>query len=381
MKINKLVIAGIMSVGLLASCSNDDSAPSNQAKKAVVSLSLSSGATRVYDNLPATDGSVIGMDEGSISRLAVCYFSKTGKIIKIFPYEKADLGDFKTPLKEDVTTDADSMYVIANFPKGKISADITTIDDVRKVVYDLANTTYDEATGKTQETTLNSQNTGHLLMFSKLATGLSLSNTAVSVTANLERTVARICLNSLTQSLADTKANFVPTEVFMYNVSNNLTLPKLESTSIVNGEYTDANTSTPGVLNASSQNAYLSSGYINFASNPTYFSKPTYFYVFPGEDVAFEVKGLYTDASNVTTVKYYKIIVNHIDKGDVTSTINGTNTPYKGRDAIVDPNIAYNLSLKIVGEGSKTPDTSVPGTVQVSLTVAPWTTVNQNTQL
>lgn len=380
MSINKLVFAGIMSVGLLASCAGDETAVDDTAKAAVVNLNVSTTTRTSGTSLPTGTG-LVGEAEGTLNRICVCFYnSTTQKVVTLAEYTSS-----LTSLSVTTTTAADSMYVIANAPSGAFAGQ-TTASGIRTVIQNLKYTTY--ASSATTETTVNSQNTNYLPMVDRKATGLSSGTTTSSLSVSLKRLVARAALTGITVDFSSNTAlssagTFQPTEIFMYNANDQLTLEGACTSSsansfcvasgLVSGETTGTTTSTYSTATTTNY-SYLSSGYLSSTastagSSTSYLSSsPYYFYVYPNTKTAsptkLVIKGLFYDGST-TTVVYYPIIINHAQTG--TTGTSGTET--------VDANTCYNIAATIQGRGSTGPDVDVtPATVTATISVSAWTT-------
>jgi hypothetical protein len=231
---------------------------------------------------------------------------------------------------------------------------------------------------------VNSQNTNYLPMVDREATGVSSTTTSSAVSVSLKRLVSRVALTGITVNFSSTgafsSATFTPTEIFMYNANNQLTLEGACTSSsndigvasgLVTAEYTDKTTTsgTPSALGTNANYVYLSSGFLNLSNSTSYLSSsPYYFYVYPNAKTSsptkLVIKGWFYDGST-TSIVYYPIKIDHTQTG--TSGTSGNES--------VAANTCYNISTVIKGKGSSGPDDDItPATASSTITITSWTT-------
>ena len=319
---------------LLFSCAADNSAiPENgSSKSAVVNISLSTGAvTRSNGSLPTDNGAAVGSNEGKLNRICVGLFDANDKLVTLHEYNYN--GDENIPTR----TDAVKMLVFANVPVGAFAGKYV-LSDFYTVAQDLGYTTSSDGKTKTGVTTANSQSMTSLPMMSDVQTLNWASGTTLKPTVTLNRLVARVALTSISYSFSGSYSGctFTPTEVFMYNASNQLTN---WNTKTVSGSMSGEN------IAANANTVYLGSGTIS-----TY-NGPYYFYVFPNSNTTaptkLVIKGTFKTKSGTTYTTYYPITVNSSSlTGNIVSTITGGTG-----DSKISANTTYGLAATISGTG------------------------------
>lgn len=321
---------------LLFSCAVDNSAiPENgSSKSAVVNISLSTGAvTRTNGTLPTDKGSVVGSNEGALNHICVGLFDANDKLVTLYEYNYS--GNENVPTR----TDAVKMLVFANVPVGAFAGKYV-LSDFYTVAQDLGYTTSADGKTKTGVTTANSQSMTSLPMMSDMQTLNWGSGTTLNPTVTLNRVVARVALTNISYSFSGSYSGctFTPTEVFMYNASNQLTNWNTKTVSgSVSGENIAGNANT----------VYLGSGTISSFSS----TNPYYFYVFPNTNTTaptkLVIKGTFKTKSGTTYTTYYPIIVNSVSAaGNIISTITGGTG-----DSKISANTTYGLSVTLNGTG------------------------------
>ena len=319
---------------LLFSCAADNSAiPENGfTKSAVVNLSLSTGAdTRANGALPTDNGSVVGSNEGKLNHICVGLFDANNKLVTLYEY------DYKGDENVSTRTDAVQMLVFANVPVGAFAGKYV-LSDFYTVAQDLGYTTSADGKTKTAVTTANSQSMTSLPMMSDVKALDWGSGTTLSPTVTLNRMVARVALTNISYSFSGSYSGctFTPTEVFMYNASNQLTN---WNTKTVNGSVSGEN------IAGNANTVYLGSGTISS------FSGLYYFYVFPNSNITtptkLVIKGTFKTKSGTTYTTYYPITVNSSSPtGNIVSTITGGTG-----DSKISANTTYGLSVTLNGTG------------------------------
>lgn len=380
MKINNLFIAGIATIGILASCVNDQEVTQNTSGKDLVKVSLQlatgTASTRAVGALP-TSTDVTGNDakESNINRVCVGVFDENGNTVKI--YETTSFttieGDVtKVGVSFNSTTDAKKVIIAANAPEGSFK-NVAKDVDFKAIATDLKNTT-------SNTTTVNSQLATALPMYSgeEVLTGTS------PMTANIKltRMVARVAITSITNSF-DVKglyneASFTPQEIFMYNVNTSCKFDG-SYTALVNSNSAESTIGTISLTNNTtlSELAYLSTGYQESFSLTV---QPAYFYVFPNgstKPTKLIIKGIWKDKTNATgEVVYYPIIINHAQLG---TTFGENQTPDGTTDSQVAANTQYTLTATIQGKGVSSPESDItPAAISLTVAVNDWNTTSQN---
>jgi hypothetical protein len=416
MSINKLVFAGIMSVGLLASCAGNENAVTQESSEPAVirlTLSTSSATTKAGGStgttIPSTDGSTANSSTGEakLNRVCVGIFDGNVNASKVVTIQDVSSPTTATPNTVNTTTAAKYIAVVANAPSGYFKG-ITTLSGFMTKVADLGYTT--SADGNTAYAIaggVNSQLTTGLPMYcavQQLNGGTTLAaNSTTTASATLLRMVARIALTNITTSFetsgAYSGAVFVPKEIFMYNANTTYdwdnTMPS--AASLQTGESTDASNALLSTLTSYS---YLSSGvlsltgvapttaYSGTATELVYLKDPLtssttdnpyFFYVFPNSSSSASstttatkivIKGNWTFGGTTTTM-YYPILINHAQTG---TTITGT----PGTDTQIAANTRYGIKAVIRSIGVTSPASNIdPASVSLSVSVSSWTDASQ----
>jgi hypothetical protein len=431
MRINRLLIAGIVSVGLLTSCANNEESGGGTSSPAIVKLTLSTGSTtktgggttytgstgNYSTSTPAGTGTLAssGTDEAKINHICVGLFKTGGTTVSI---QEVDLssssvstssntnGEISTSIT--TTTDAQDIVIVANVPANKFKG-VATKTAFIQTAADLAYTTSADGLTSTP-TSLNSQKTTALPMFGSQTAINSTNSSSVSTTVPLTRMVARVGVTAITTAFdasgAYSSATFVPTEVFMYNANTSCNWDGSFTPSVQTGESTttpaSSSTAITSANNSSLTNyAYLSSGYLNFSSitpntttpstlnsSTVYATKylkttdtPLFFYVFPNNATAatkLVIKGIWY-FNGTYEIVYYPIVINHSQTGtSFNSGADGGAVP-AGTDSYVAYNTRYTLTAIIKGKGSSSPGVNItPANIAVKVNVNTWADTSQD---
>ena len=383
---NYLLIAVLMSVGMMTSCSSSDTEGNpTVGNPAVVNLNLGIKGTRASSTsaLP-TISNDITTGEGLVNAFMSGLFDANSSTVTINTASQTSI---------TTTTQARKIYVAANTAyttaDKALFAACTSTTDFAGLKADLSYTTSANGQDNSAKNTVNSQQMTGLPMFGKdenCFSSFATSNSS-SITVNLARLVARIDLNSLKSDFASTttypNASFTVHEIFMYNVndvctdggSDSQNTGLTESGTIGKCEQTN----TSGAINTSLNDyAYLSSGALTKAGTGTspvvYLTSttPFYFYVFPHSSTSptkLVIKGLFkTSSGDAGTELYYPIIIN-----DAAMSSN----PITDND-VITANHIYQLDVTLKGRGVTDPSQNItPATATVNFTVSGWATSPQ----
>jgi hypothetical protein len=432
MRINRLLIAGIVSVGLLTSCANNEESDGGTSSPAIVKLTLSTGSTtktgggstftttgNASTSTPTGTGTLAssGTDEAKINHICVGLFKTDGTTVSI---QEVDLssssvstssntaGELSTSIT--TTTDAQDVVIAANVPANKFKGVATKAAFIQTAA-DLAYTTSADGLTSTP-TSLNKQYTTALPMYGA-ATGINAAKGSTpSVSIALTRMVSRVGIKAITTAFdasgAYSSATFVPTEVFMYNANTSCNWDGSFTPSVQTGESTTTPASSSSAITSANNSsltnyAYLSSGYLDFSSiTPntattstlnsstvyatsylTSSNTPIFFYVFPNNNTAptkLVIKGIW-HFNGTYEIVYYPIIINHAQTG-TTFTNGGTSSSSiatGSTDSYVATNTRYALTATIKAKGSSSPSTDItPATVSVTVSVTAWADTSQD---
>ena len=400
MRINRLLIAGIVSVGLLTSCASDEESGGGTSSPAVVNLSLATnGATKTNTAFPGggDTGGTIGSYEGTVKNISVGLFDDKDYKLTLDDYDYSTNGN---PRSITTTTRAKKIVVVANVPLLSQFALITTrVGFLGTAPALLEYTTSTDGTSYSDRIKVGSQQPTGLPMFAEDDTQLSSLGTSSSAAPSvpLHRVVARVALTQLATDFSSTPytgAQFIPKEIFMHKVNDIYSWDGTASGSVstVTGESTTSILGSIG--NGTLGNyAYLSSGILDWSGNATAnqltTENPYFFYVFPHTATTptkLVVKGVFIPAGKTLEtdgeVMYYPIIVNHLQTNTTITDTGGTHNAGDAysTDSQLATNTCYNIKLTIQGRGVDSPDKDlIPATVSVTLTVAAWATTSQDT--
>jgi hypothetical protein len=427
MRINRLLIAGIVSVGLLTSCANNELTPPNDGGPATIKLTLATGGTRTGGGTyasgntigaPAGDGTLTNSstDEAKLNLICVGLFKQDGATVSIQEIDLSSATISVGTISKDITTttEAYDMVVAANVPTNKFKGITNKTNFIAKAA-ELAYTTSATASANTAATTLNSQQVTALPMYGAATNINSTSASTAQVNMSLTRMVARVGIKSITTAFdvngAYNGATFVPTEVFIYNVNNSCNWGNSFTTpsTVYSGESTTLDgtsaglASSPTTANAGSNTGYeyLSSGLLNFGTktptggtvNGLSVNKTDYlttgdnqlfFYVFPNDankPTKLVIKGIW-HFNGTYDVVYYPIIINHPQTGTTFNDGTGANssTAIKlGTADNVSANTRYTLSATIMGKGSTSPNVNIiPAVITLKMDVTLWANTGQD---
>jgi hypothetical protein len=393
MRINKLFFAGIATIGFLASCVNDEEVSQSPSSKDSVNVSLQlttgTATTRTIGTLPLnTESDVTGSSakESKINRICVGVFDASSNTVTIYEQSVDQTSSAtSTSVNFNTTTVATKVIIAANAPEGWFK-NIATENAFKAKAADLAYTTISNGTGTTTPTTVNSQLSTALPMYS--AETALIAGTPMTATITLTRMVARVAITSITANFDATGlytgASFTPTEVFMYNANTSCNWDGTYTQSLQTGESTTPigtswidQTVLSSVTESLTDYSYLSTGAISSFTSGT-LSSPYYFYVFPnsaGTPTKLVIKGTWYYDSKYSVV-YYPIIINHLQSG---TSINGSTTEAPSNDSQVAANTQYALTATIKGKGVSSPGTDInPAAISLTVSVNPWSTTSQD---
>ncbi len=219
---NYLLIAVLMSVGMMTSCSSSDTEEHTPVgNPATVNLSLGLQTRASSSSAMPTSSSTYGTGEGTVAAFMSGLFDANSSTVTINTASQTSI---------TTTTQARKIYVAANTVNNTadkaLFAACTSTTDFTGLKADLSYTTSTNGQDNSAKNTVNSQKMTGLPMFGKdedcFSTFATSNSSSVDVT--LGRLVARIDLNSLKSDFASTttypNASFTVHEIFMYNVND-----------------------------------------------------------------------------------------------------------------------------------------------------------------
>jgi hypothetical protein len=388
MRIDKLVIAGIVSMSMLASCAGSDNGKSPTEPASPVNFTLSlTGAPVTTKTAIATDPNATAYitSESTINNLVVGLFDANSNLVTLTPLAGTALSGGKVYVTGNslVTKAAVAVNVPSSFFSG-----VKKLSDFEGVQANLDYTASNDAsaagTAGQFATALPMAGEGIVTI-----TPNGTSSASGAVIVPLTRMVSKITLSGITTSFSGVyaAATFTPTEVFMYNVSplancntntttSAINLPTV-STAWLHGEQV-----TP-VVSAITPKNYLGTAALSGTAKTLPWSGYYTFYVFPNNSATIQtelmIKGDFcSDGTNATkTTVYYPIIINHAMAGTTfTGTTGGNPDGGIGNDGVIQNNRVFNLTATITSQGTTNPAQPInTANVTVTVSVNSWPTI------
>lgn len=354
---NYLLIAVLMSVGMMTSCSSSDTEENTPVgNPAVVNLQLNGKA--ITRSTPSTD-------EANITNGQAAAFDASGAIV-------GTVQSFSTSTPTvNTTTQATQISVVANPGSNSVFTGIVNRANLEAVTTDLAQTTADVKQQKSQNPTKLPKYGNTLVNFS--------TNANITQSVDMYNLVGRITLSSIKTNFLGTGyagATFVPKEVFLYNANTVCTFGGTGS-SPQTGENTD---NTSYAVTTPTNYYYLSSGEIASYNelSPTSYT----FYTFPNTSTTtptkIVIKGAFTPNGGSPEYVYYPITINKLQTG-TTIKKDGTDRPANDpNDSKIVQSTSYDVSITISGKGVKNPGNDItPATATITMNVKDWTDYTQ----
>ncbi len=357
---NYLLIAVLMSVGMMTSCSSSDTEENTPVgNPAVVSLELNGKA---MTRSKASDG------EATISGGQAAAFDASGAIVGTV--QNFSTSTSTTPTI-NTTTQATQVSVVANPGSTSTFNGIVNKTNLEEVTTDLASTAKAATTESGQDPTKLPKYGNSSVDFS--------TNTSVDQPVNMYNLVGRITLSSIKTDFTGTGyagATFVPKEVFLYNANTVCTFGGTGS-SPQTGENTD---NINYAVTTPTNYCYLSSGEIASYNelSPTSYT----FYTFPNISTTtptkIVIKGAFKPSGGSPEYVYYPITINKLQTG-TTIKKDGTDRPANDpNDSKIVQSTSYDVSITISGKGVKNPGNDItPATATITMNVKDWTEYTQ----
>jgi hypothetical protein len=356
---SKLLMAGMMLIGLLASCSENDKSPIEKGKSMKLTLNLTSPTvtkTAITDD-PNTTTYIAS--ESTINNVVVALFDVSGNLVGgIQSFSSSQVTNHQVS-----ATGSSSMTQVAvavNVPAASF-ANVKTLSDFEGVQASLDNTATSDASaaGATQQyaTALPMAGEGTV----------TIAQSAGTATVTLTRLVGKVILSGISPNFSGVYANasFTPTEVFMYNVPSTANCNAQSATSAIASAPTFLQGEQVSPLLTTNPKNYLGTGALSGAVQTIPWSNQYFsFYVFPNNNSTTQtqliIKGLFKmNSSDTGTTVYYPITLN---------------------SGAVQNNKVYNLTAVIGCIGTTDPRIPLNVPVGVTLTVANWaSTITQGT--
>ena len=371
----KFLLAGIVAVGMMASCANDGAIQTKKAEPATITIALKG-------NSETTKTAADLNKDGQINRIAVGLFDADNNLVSITePAFTVSSSSGNLTANVTGTTLVTKVAAVANAPAGAFSS-VKTLDAFHKVAIDISNTSTSDG-GTTADGTKQYESD---LPMEGDGTVTDASTGTGAATFSLTRLVSKIELDDITVAFdangAYSNSKFVPTDIFMYNAAEttyaNYASPYVADPTLLQGQ--DGST---GVT------TYLGSGPLSLTQATSYPTVYTFFTmpIMPSKNTnttsktKLIIEGTFTDNSGATSTVYYPIIINHVMAGTYSDA--GTTTAYTQQgteDGLIAPNTYYKLMATIKTKGvSNVTDELTSAAITLTVTVNPWpTALTQN---
>lgn len=370
----KFLLAGIVAVGMMASCANDGAIQTKKAEPATITIALKGNSETTKTTADLTN-------DGQINRIAVGLFDADNNLVSITePAFTVSSGTLTANVTG--TTLVTKVAAVANAPAGAFNS-VKTLDAFHKVAIDISNTSTSDG-GTTADGTKQYESD---LPMEGDGTVTDASTGTGAATFSLTRLVSKIELDDITVAFDANGAyagyTFIPTEIFMSNVAetaySNASSPYISSLTYLQGEST----------NSTNYAQYLGTGTINSSLTTAATDYNTVYTFFPmanngsGKKTKLIIKGILYSSSTISDANkvgtyYYPIIINHVMSGTTTDG-NATYTA-NGTDGQIAPNSYYKLSATIKSKGVTDPTQELTSAaINLTITVTAWpTALTQN---
>lgn len=394
---------------LLSSCINDVELadPGSGTSDKTLTLTINTGSTAEnagtrVTNITSDPKDDVNKPEEKINRVTVGIFNSEGttvKIIKEFASGDAGLtGDTHNiaTLTSASLASGDQVLVAVNAPSGTFSG-VTNVNEFELKTIDIG-----AALATSGGSVGPAEVSDNLPMF---GTGSILDNSGLKATVLVYHLVSKISLNSLSVAFdangAYSAATFTPTEVFLLNVPNKLTVSPVGSVATTYTGYSSPGgtgsdlwchgaISTDGISTTTySLKEYLGTGTFNptatalsgdgTSSATAAWGGATanklFFYTMPNKNTTtyntrLVIKGNFVPNTGGTSTTYYYPV--DINIGDNGSAVDGGNVK------VVAPNINYQLGVIIKSIGVTDPTGTLnQNSVSVTATVQPFVAGSQ----
>lgn len=375
-KLTKTLLAFAMMAGFAACSSDSDTGSNTPQGDRYLTLSINTKSVMRTTMLDSDPGSA---SEDAINSLTVGIFNDAGDAVKIEEFASSAFdtssGTIQVVITNQGLVDGNKVIAVANAPSGTFSGctDITSFKAKAMTIDDaLANGAAEKITNfpMVGNSTI-AATTGHV-------------NFTADVT--LYHMVAKVSLAPIAIDFSGNtlypSATFTPEELFLYNV------PASQAY-----WYTPGTTATvySGESSATTKKEYLGSGAATID-----IAKSHYLYALPNSETGDKatklvIKGTFkaTPSSAGSTI-YYPIYLDYV----APATAGAAGTAAAGdlpgyateigltarTPKVVYANDNYKINVTIKSIGATSPDSDLdPQQVTVSVTVAPWTDLTQNT--
>lgn len=375
-KLTKTLLAFAMMAGFAACSSDSDTGSNTPQGDRYLTLSINTKSVMRTTMLDSDPGSA---SEDAITALTIGIFNDAGDAVKIEEFASSAFdtssGTIQVVITNQGLVDGNKVIAVANAPSGTFSGctDITSFKAKTMTIDDAL------ANGAAEKIT-------NFPMVGNSTIAATTGNVNFTASVTLYHMVAKVSLEPVTVDFSANTlypgATFTPTEIFLYNV------PATQAY-----WYTPGTTATvySGESSATTKKEYLGSG-----ATTIDIAKSHYLYALPNSETGDKatklvIKGTFkaTPSSAGSTI-YYPIYLDYV----APATAGAAGTAAAGdlpgyateigltarTPKVVYANDNYKINVTIKSIGSTSPDSDLdPQQVTVSVTVAPWTDLTQNT--
>ena len=376
-KLTKALIAFAMMAGFAACSSDSDTGSNTPQGDRYLTLSINTNSVMRTTMIDSDPGSA---SEDAINSLTVGIFNDAGDAVKIEEFASSAFdtssGTIQVVITNQGLVDGNKVIAVANAPSGTFSGctDITSFKAKAMTIDDaLANSATEKIT--------------NFPMVGNSTIAATTGNVNFTASVTLYHMVAKVSLAPITIDFSGNTlyptATFTPEELFLYSV------PASQAYWYTPG--TGATDYYSGESSATTKKEYLGSG-----ATTIDIAKSHYLYALPNSETGDKatklvIKGTFkaTPSSAGSTI-YYPIYLDYV----APATAGAAGTAAAGdlpgyateigltarTPKVVYANDNYKINVTIKSIGSTSPDSDLdPQQVTVSVTVAPWTDLTQNT--
>jgi len=401
------LFAGALLFGFTA-CSSDDNGAQqqNSSKEQTLTIALNLAQTSTMRTVETSDPKDANPSESAINDVIIAIFDGSGNTVKIEKVASTQTSDPVPGLSgvnkwasgPKVTVAAQGLaanydvYVVANAPTtGTTSVSDKLLACTSKSAFEAVTVTAEEALSDDGSATGNGKSTNFVMLGQgKLTPGGSSTSISFSSTITLYRLVSKVFISNASANFTGiySTATYAIKEIYLDNVaeSQKFVLGENVATAFINKNVLAVDPAT-----TSSDKPYLTTGELTTPINLTTSSAAIghYFYAMPNASTTYTrlvVKGDFTIGGNTTEI-YYPIYLNwswnDSDKKWEAVTLTPNTLPYKTsvtREAKkIYANEAFDITLNIKTIGVTDPRQDLdPQAVEVSVSVAPWAAITQN---
>jgi len=375
--LTKALIAFAMMAGFAACSSDGDTGSNTPQGDRYLTLSINTNSVMRTTMLDSDPGSA---SEDAITALTIGIFNDAGDAVKIEEFTSSTWTATGTGIQVTVTTQGlttgNKVIAVANAPVGTFNGctDITSFKAKTMTIDDaLANSATEKIT--------------NFPMVGNSTIAATTGNVNFTASVTLYHMVAKVSLAPITIDFSGNtlypSATFTPEELFLYNV------PASQAY-----WYTPGTTAT--VYSGESSATTTKKEYLGSGATTIDIAKSHYLYALPNSETGDKatklvIKGTFkaTPTSTGSTI-YYPIYLDYV----APATAGAAGTAAAGdlpgyateigltarTPKVVYANDNYKINVTIKSIGSTSPDSDLdPQQVTVSVTVAPWTDLTQNT--